>query len=154
MGFEDSDLEIDNIRLRGTQYVRFRDLSKYNKKILMTSDEFHTLSYLTPTIIRYLQQLVTNSSIIIDYLDSCMIKNPTLPLLFGPLDAAIYNRLPQEVSLYRRTEFRYNQLKNKGLKRKESSSYDRKVKPKQSVSSGLEEGEEEEEEEEKKQNHS
>lgn len=97
IGFDDSDIEVDNIRLRGVQYVRFRDLSKHNKKILLTFEEFHVLSSLTPAIVRYIEQLVAYSPIIIDYLNSSINKNPGVPLIYGPIDNSIYNRLPQEV---------------------------------------------------------
>jgi len=112
IGFEDSNLEIDNIRLRGTQYVRFRDVSKHNKKILLTFDEFQVLSNLTPAIIRYMQQLVTYGPIIFDYLDTSVNTNPVIPLIYGPIDQSIYNRLPQEVSFYRRiASFNNRQVK-------------------------------------------
>jgi hypothetical protein len=103
IGFDDSNLEIDNIRLRGTQFVRFRDVSKHNKKILLTLEEFQVLSNLTPVIIRYMQQLVTYGPIIFDYLNTSVNTNPIVPLIYGPIDQSIYNRLPQEVSFYRRT---------------------------------------------------
>lgn len=120
IGFEDSDLEIDNIRLRGTQFVRFRDLSKHNKKILLTLEEFQVLSNLTPVIIRYMQQLVTYAPLIFDYLNSSVNTNPVVPLIYGPIDHSIYNRLPQEVSFYRRTCLFFNKLRVEGTKAKVS----------------------------------
>jgi hypothetical protein len=120
IGFDDSDLEIDNIRLRGTQFVRFRDLSKHNKKILLTLEEFQVLSNLTPVIIRYMQQLVTYGPIIFDYLNSSVNTNPVVPLIYGPIDPSIYNRLPQEVSFYRKTRFFFNKLRSEGTKIKVS----------------------------------
>lgn len=116
IGFDDSDLEIDNIRLRGTQFVRFRDLSKHNKKILLTLEEFQVLSNLTPVLSRYIQQLVTYGPLIFDYLNSSVKTNPVVPLIYGPIDHSIYNRLPQEVSFYRRTGFFYNKLRSEGTK--------------------------------------
>lgn len=111
MGFDNSDIEIDSIRIRGTQFVRFRDLSKHNKKILLTFEEFHGLSNLIPAIVRYIQQLNTCYPIIFDYLNCSINTNPVLPLIYGPIDHSIYNRLPQEVSFYRKMElfFRRNQ---------------------------------------------
>lgn len=103
IGFENSDIGIDNIRLRGTQYVRFRDLSKHNKKILLTFEEFQVLANSTPAINRYIQQLVTYQSVIFDYLNSSINTSPALPLIYGSIDSSIYNRLPQEVSFYRKT---------------------------------------------------
>lgn len=108
IGFDDSNIEIDNIRLRGTQFVRFRDLSKHNKKILLTFEEFQVLSNLSPVIIRYMQQLVTYGTIIFDYLNTSVNTNPIVPLIFGPIDQSIYNRLPHEVSFYRRTVILHN----------------------------------------------
>lgn len=116
IGFDDSNLEIDNIRLRGTQYVRFRDLSKHNKKILLTLEEFQVLSNLTPVIIRYMQQLTTCGPIIFDYLNSSVNTNPAPPLIYGPVDHSLYNRLPQEVAFYRRTGFFFNKLRSEEVK--------------------------------------
>lgn len=116
IGFNDSDLEIDNIRLRGTQFVRFRDLSEHNKKILLTLEEFQVLSNLTPVIIRYIQQLVAYGPLIFDYLNSSVNTNPVVPLIYGPIDHSIYNRLPQEVSFYRRTGFFFHKLRSEGSK--------------------------------------
>lgn len=112
IGFDDSDLEIDNIRLRGTQFVRFRDLSKHNKKILLTLEEFQVLSNLTPIINRYMQQLVTFGPVIFDSLNTSINTNPVVPLIYGPIDQSIYNRLPQEVSFYRRTGFFFNKTRS------------------------------------------
>lgn len=104
MGFPNSNIEIDSVRIRGTQFVRFRDLSKYNVKILLTFEEFHILSNLTPAIIRYIHQLTMYHPLIYDYLASSINTSPVVPLLYGPIDPSIYNRLPQEVSFYRRCE--------------------------------------------------
>lgn len=112
MGFDDSDIEIDSVRIRGTQFVRFRDLSKHNKKILLTFEEFHVLSNLIPAVDRYIQQLNTCYPIIFDYLNSSINTNPVLPLIYGPIDPSIYNRLPQEVSFYRKIELFFRRMQN------------------------------------------
>lgn len=110
MGFDNSDTEIDSIRIRGTQFVRLRDLSKHNKKILLTFEEFQVLSNLTPAIIRYIQQLTTYYPLIFDYLNSSINTNPVVPLIYGPIDHAIYNRLPQEVAFHRKTELFFRRM--------------------------------------------
>lgn len=118
IGFENSDLEVDSIRHRGSQYVRFRELTKY-KKILLNFEEFHTLCNLTPAINRYMHQLVTYGSIILDYLNNTINSNPSLPIIYGPIDNSIYNRLPQEVSFYRKTDFFYRRLQSGEVGNKE-----------------------------------
>lgn len=127
IGFENSNLEIDNIRLRGSQYVRVRDLSKHNKKILLTCEEFHVLSNLAPAINRYIQQLTTHSLIIFDYLNSSINVNPAIPLIYGPIDPSIYNRLPQEVSFYRRTTFFYGRQQSEKAKHEISTATEHKA---------------------------
>ncbi|WP_205068517.1 hypothetical protein, partial [Vibrio cholerae] len=64
-------------------------MSKHNKKILLTAEEFHVLSNLIPAITRYIQQLVAYQSVIFDYLNSSIKTTPEVPLIFGPIDAAI-----------------------------------------------------------------
>lgn len=110
IGFENSDIEIETIRLRGFLYVKFRDLSKHNKKILLTFEEFQVLSNLIPAINRYSHQLATYGAIIFDYLNSSINTSPVIPVIYGPIDQAIYNRLPEEVSFYRRTTWLFKKI--------------------------------------------
>lgn len=98
----DCDIEIDIIKQRGEQQVRFRDLTKHDDKILLLREEFYILSYATSPITRYMQQLVFSSSIIQDYLVDTMEKQPNVPILHGPIDTSIFNRIPHEVELWRR----------------------------------------------------
>ncbi len=98
----DSDIEVDNIRLRGCQLVRFRNLSKHHKKIILSHDEFYVLSNLVPAITRYLHQLVTYENLVSDYLKAAVLKTPSPQLVYGSIDASIYNKLPHEVDGYRR----------------------------------------------------
>lgn len=137
IGFDNADLEIDSIRLRGQQYIRFRDMSKHNRKILLTFEEFQVLSNLTPVIIRYLQQLITYSPIISDYLYISVHSDPVVPLIYGPVDHSIYNRLPQEVSFYRRTGFLMDKWRSDKAKQKVFTKKDQQVNPeKETVQDG------------------
>lgn len=100
----DSDIEVDSIRLRGCQYVRFRNLSKHQKKILLSHDEFNVLSNLVPAISRYIHQLVTYGNLVSNYLKAALLNTPPPQLIYGSLDASFYNKLPQEVECYRRLD--------------------------------------------------
>ena len=103
-----SDIEVENIKFRNNQCIRFRNLSKHDEKIVLNSDEFFTMINVTPAVNRYMQQLSFSTPIIKDYLvDS--FEQPNAPLIYGPIDTSIYNRLPQEVKLYR------SQNKNQNL---------------------------------------
>lgn len=97
-----SDVEVDNVKLRGVQYVRFRDLTKHDEKIQLTYDEFYMLVSVTHAVNRYMRQLIFSGPIIKDYLTDTIDKQPEVQLLYGPVDTSIYNRLPQEVYSYRR----------------------------------------------------
>ena len=96
------NIEVENVRLRGEQIVRFKDLTKHDGKIQLNYEEFYRLSSAAPSINRYIEQLVLLEPVIKDYLIDTVNNQPNAPLLHAPLDGSIYNRLPQEVHLYRR----------------------------------------------------
>lgn len=96
-----SDIEVDNIKSRGDQCVRFRDLTKHDVKVQLTLDEFHMLTGVAPAIDRYIQQLNSCEPMVRDYLWNAIEISSDSPLIYGPVDSSIYNRLPQEVNLYR-----------------------------------------------------
>lgn len=108
----DSDIEVDNVRLRGSQFVRFRNLTKHHKKILLSNDEFYVLSNLVPAITRYVHQLVTYGSLVSNYLNAALLNKPPPKLMYGSLDATIYNKLPHEVECFRRIERSLNSSQN------------------------------------------
>lgn len=97
----DSDIEIDNVKLRFAQGVRFRDLTRYESKVILKDQEFAVMMAVTPAINRYLEQLSFCGPVIKDYLIDAICKQPTMHLIYGPIDTSIYNRLPQEVDLFR-----------------------------------------------------
>lgn len=97
-----TDIEVENLRLRGSQCVRFRDLTKFDDKVLLYSEEFQMLSSCTPAIERYLQQLTMAGPVIKDYLQDSIERRPSAPLLYGEVDTCVYNRLPQEIHMCRR----------------------------------------------------
>lgn len=99
IGLDDSDIEVENIKMRGEQCVKFRDLTKHDEKIILSPDEFEMLVSVVPAINRYIQQLTLALPMIRDYLNGTMESNT--PLLYGPVDTSIYNRLPQEVFVFR-----------------------------------------------------
>ena len=96
-----SDIEVENVKFRCTQCVRFRNLSKHDEKIVLSGEEFFTMMNVAPAVNRYLQQLMFSVSVIKEYLVDTIHTQPNAPLIYGPVDTSIYNRLPQEVSLYR-----------------------------------------------------
>lgn len=96
-----SDIEVDNIKSRGDQCVRFRDLTNHDVKVQLTLEEFHMLTGVAPAIDRYIQQLISCEPMIKDYLLDAIENSSDCPLIYGPVDSSIYNRLPQEVNLYR-----------------------------------------------------
>src|SRR5436190_14946927 len=102
--FPDSDIEMDSIKLRGTQQIRLKDLTKHDSKIQLTQEEFLVLSASTEALTRYLRQLRFAVPIIKDYLNASMAVHPDTPLPVNPVDTSIYNRLPQEVHLWREIE--------------------------------------------------
>src|SRR5436190_8380622 len=102
--FPDSDIEMDSIKLRGTQQIRLKDLTKHDSKIQLTQEEFLVLSASTEAVTRYLRQLRFAVPIIKDYLNATMDVHPDTPLPVNPVDTSIYNRLPQEVHLWREIE--------------------------------------------------
>lgn len=107
-----SDIEVDIIRLRGSQFVRFRNLSKHQKKINLSCEEFHILSNLVPAVTRYLQQLVTYDNLVEKYLKAAVLKSPPPQVTYGSLDVAFYNKLPFEVDCYRRINQIVNEKQN------------------------------------------
>lgn len=97
----ESNVEIDNVKIRSAQGVRFRDLTKYDSKVVLNDKEFSVMIAVTPAINRYLEQLVFCGPVVKDYLTDAICKQPNLHLIYGPIDTSIYNRLPQEVDLFR-----------------------------------------------------
>ncbi|WP_221935853.1 hypothetical protein, partial [Klebsiella pneumoniae] len=51
---------------------------------------------------RYMKQLKFCGPVIKDYLVDTIENQPNAPLIYGPIDTSIYNRIPQEVHLYRK----------------------------------------------------
>lgn len=96
-----SDIEVENIKHRNSHCIRFRNLSKHDEKIVLNAEEFFTMITNVPAINRYMQQLAFSSSVVKDYLMDTINVQPNSPLLYGPVDTSVYNRLPQEVSCYR-----------------------------------------------------
>lgn len=95
------NIEIDNVKIRGQQIVRFKNVTKHEDKILLSTDEFQMLVGVVPAINRYMKQLNIALPVIKDYLVDTIDQHENIPLLSGPVDVSIYNRLPQEVHLYR-----------------------------------------------------
>lgn len=101
INIQNSDIEVDSMRLKGNLFVRFRNLAKHQKKILLSPDEFYVLLSLAPAITRYIHQLVTYENLISNYLKEALLITPAPQLTYGELDATIYNKLPHEVVGYR-----------------------------------------------------
>lgn len=97
----DSNVEVDVVKMRNTLCVRFRDLTKHDSKMILTTSEFFMLMNVTPPVNRYIEQLEQECSMIRGYLQSSIDKDPESPIIFGAVDSGIYNRLPQEVVLYK-----------------------------------------------------
>lgn len=99
----DSDIEIDNIILRGVQYVRIRDVTKHDVKVQLTYEKFSMIHSLSAAINNYINQLHIVECCCKDYLtntiNSIQIHRYST---VSPLDISIMNRLPQEVELYKR----------------------------------------------------
>lgn len=117
LGFEKSDIEVDNIRIKGIQYVRLRDVTKHLSKILLSPEEFHNLAALAPVVARYLDQLVTYGPVLTHYLSATVQQEPDVRLSCGPIDPSFYNRLPHEVQAFRSIE---QKLKKAPIKSTES----------------------------------
>lgn len=97
----DCDIEIDIIKYRGDQQIRFKDLSKHNNKIQLTREEFFLLSCASSPVTRYMKQLAFSSSVIKEYLVDAMEQHPDSQILHGPIDTSIFNRIPYEVEMWR-----------------------------------------------------
>jgi hypothetical protein len=103
------NIEVDIIKSRGDLNVRFRNLNKHEEKIILTREEFYILTCVSSPITRYMRQLVFSSSVIKDYLVDTMEKQPDIPILHGPVDTSIFNRIPHEVEVWRRLkEYEFN----------------------------------------------
>lgn len=98
----ESDIEIDIIKMRGTQFVRFKDASKHDEKICLSSEEFQVLVGVVPAVNRYMKQMKLSEPMVKDYLEDTIEKQKDVPLIYSPIDSSIYNRLPQEVFLHRK----------------------------------------------------
>lgn len=95
------NIEVENVKLRSTQGVRFRNLAKYDAKVILNAEEFSLMLAVTPAVCRYLEQLIFCGPVIKDYLLETTYEHPHMQLIYGPIDTSIYNRLPQEVNLFR-----------------------------------------------------
>lgn len=101
ISLEESNIEVDNIKIKSAQGIRFRDLTKYDSKVSLNANEFSVLIATVPAINRYLEQLTLCGPVIKDYLVNTISEKPHMQQIYGPLDTSIYNRLPQEVDIYR-----------------------------------------------------
>lgn len=101
ISIESSDVEIDNIKVRGELLVRVRNLSSHDNKVLLNRNELEIFINALPAIDRYIQQLETSRTTIKDYLINTIESGQDCPLFYNPIDSSIYNRLPQEVYLFR-----------------------------------------------------
>lgn len=107
------DIEIDILKYRGEQQIRFRDLTKHEDKIQLVREEFYVLSCAVPPITRYMKQLVFSSSVVKDYLVDAMESRPDAQILYAPIDTSIFNRIPCEVVMWRCIkEYEANKEKN------------------------------------------
>lgn len=114
---DNSDNEVENIKMRGGQYVRFRDVTKHDEKITLSPEEFEMLVAIVPAINRYMSQLTLSLPMIKDYLSGTLESNSSL--LYGPVDASIYNRLPQEVFHFRRMKAKWEKKQKEDKERQE-----------------------------------
>lgn len=96
-----SDIEVENSKIRGELLIKFRNISKHDVKILLSIDEFRMLSNIIPAVNRYIGQLTLSENMFRTYLIDTIEDHENSALLYGPLDTTIYNRLPQEVFLNR-----------------------------------------------------
>jgi len=97
----DSDIEIDSIKVRGVQQIRIKDVTKFDSKVHLNQQEFLVLCASTQPVTRYLRQLTFAVPIIKDYLNASMDEQLISPLPVSPVESSIYNRLPQEVNMWR-----------------------------------------------------
>ena len=97
----DCDNEIDDIKQCGQPLVRIRDLSHHDNKILLSREEFYILNHAASPITRYMKQLVFSSLVITEYLVDTLEKQPNSTIIYGHVDTSIFNRLPQEVEMWR-----------------------------------------------------
>lgn len=109
----DSDIEIDVIKQRGEQQIRFRNLAKHDDKLLLTEEEFFILNAVASAVTRYVKQLVFSEPILQDYLIHSMETQPDVAILYSPIDTSIFNRIPYEVELWRRLRDYTNMVENK-----------------------------------------
>lgn len=107
----ESDLEVENIKLRNMYYVRFKDLTKHDLKVQLSYEEFAMLHSAAPSIINYIKQLNSIQTLIKDYVDETMDIHPNSQLIVSGIDQSIFNRLPLEVHLFRRMKVIENLLK-------------------------------------------
>lgn len=98
---KDSDIEVDNLKIYGKQYIRLRDFSQHDEKVLLTTDEFYMLNGVSHAVNRYLYQLSLNKSFIQQYLTDAFHNNPLREPIYDSIDSSILNRLPQEVTSHR-----------------------------------------------------
>lgn len=126
---DDSNIEVENVKMRGDQCVKFRDVTKHAEKITLHPCEFVKLIAVVPAINRYLKQLTQSLPMIHDYLINTIESNTHL--LYGPVDNSIYNRLPQEVYLFRcmkakmdKTYSGYEQCSSHDLYQEESHDFE------------------------------
>lgn len=118
---DNSDIEVENIKMRGDQHVKFRDVTKHEEKITLSPDEFEMLVTVVPAVNRYMKQLTLSLPMIKDYLNETLESNS--PLLYGPVDVSIYNRLPQEVFVFRRMK-----AKRAKIETEEEEQYEEQAK--------------------------
>jgi len=95
-----SDIEIDTMKIYGKEYVRMRDISKNDEKILFTTQEFSVLVELSPAVNRYVEQLVEKETFIREYIVDTS-PDGTSQEMFSAVDGSILNRLPHEVYAYK-----------------------------------------------------
>lgn len=101
IGIENCDLELSMVKVRGELFAQIRNLSSHDEKLLLNRNELEMLINTSPAIDRYIQQLEVCKTIIKDYLINTIENGEDTPLLYTPVDSLIYNRLPQEVYLFR-----------------------------------------------------
>lgn len=146
---DQSDIEVENVKMRGLQYVKFKDGTKHDEKVVLSPEEFDTLVLVVPVINRYMKQLRLSLPMIKDYLNDTL--ESATPLLYGPVDVSIYNRLPQEVYLFRNMKAKRCKLEsgeeseddmknstNRNVQREEESSMDEAQKLNQSEETSVE----------------
>jgi hypothetical protein len=98
---ECSDIEVVNIKMRGDLFVRIRNLSSHDDKVLLNRNELEILINAVPAVDRYMQQLEMSRSVIKDFLINSIENGLDYPLFTSTIDNSIHNRLPQEIYLYR-----------------------------------------------------